>query len=63
MLSITKRGGVYNPAAYVLCEVEVNDVAQNVMDGKAYPLRLCIFCSGLKGLLGDALPPEQRVFH
>ena len=38
--SITKRGGVCNPAAYVLCEVTVSETAQNVTDGITNPVRL-----------------------
>ena len=35
-----KRGGVCNPAVYVLCEVTASDMAQNVSDGIQYPVRL-----------------------
>jgi len=39
-VKITKRGGVCNPAVYVLYEVTASDMAQNVSDGIQYPVRL-----------------------
>ena len=35
-----KRGGVCNLASYVLREVKVSDLAQNITDGMTYPVRL-----------------------
>ena len=35
-----KRGGVCNPAAYVLCELLTQREAQNVSDGITNPVRL-----------------------
>ena len=37
---VTKRGGVCNPAAYVLCELLMSGKAQYVTDGMKYPVRL-----------------------
>jgi len=36
----TKRGGVCNPAANVLCEITASDIPQNVSDGITNPVRL-----------------------
>ena len=36
----TKRGGVCNPAANVLCEITASDIPQNVSDGITNHVRL-----------------------
>jgi hypothetical protein len=40
MSSSLKRGGVCNPAEYVLCKVTAFDTTQNLTDGITSPVRL-----------------------
>ena len=47
----TKRDGVCNPVAYVLCEFTSSNTAQNLTDGITNPVMLCgYYARALNGL-------------